>query len=128
MADLKNGLKTSADLRLWVKHYPWAALGAATVAGFAAAAALTPAKGESIGEKLSSLKEAAKSSMAFERDQTAAQAVQVQSSKTTFLSSLFDIAKMLIQSVILATAQNQAQNSPQNVAATDRRPTTSAPA
>jgi hypothetical protein len=125
MADLKIGLKSSADLRLWVKHYPWAALGAATVAGFAAAAAVTPAKGESIGEKLSQLKEAAKSSVSSDSAQANARASQLQSPKPTLLNSLFDIAKVVIQSVILATAQNQGQNPPQNVAATDRRPTTS---
>jgi hypothetical protein len=122
---LKAGLKTSADLRLWVRQYPWAVLGAATVTGFAAAAAITPAKGESVAEKFSRLKESASGA----RDGAgapASQPVQTQTTKATFLNSLFDLAKVLLQSVILATFQNQSQDSTQNVAATDRRQTTTA--
>ena len=125
MADLKNGLKTTADLRLWVKHYPCAALGAATVAGFAAAAAVTPAKGETIGEKFAHLKEAAKSSMSTS-DSSPAQAAPAQSPKANFLNSLFDVAKVLLQTIIMTTFQQHSQDPAENVAATDRRPTTSA--
>jgi hypothetical protein len=109
LADLKNGLTTSADLRLWVKRYPWAALGAATVAGFAAGAAVTPAPGQSIREKLSRLGANGRRAP-VEKPSDVADSVTATSKasfKSVLLDSLFDLAKTLIQTVILATVRGQ---------------------
>jgi hypothetical protein len=126
VADLRNGVKSSADLRLWVKHYPWAAMGAAAVAGFAAATAVTPAKGETVGEKLSRLAKSAKPGETTDSAGQVSTQTASQSPKTTLLNSLVDIAKVLIQTVVLATVQNQSQAANQSVAATDRHTTTAA--
>lgn len=42
--DLRGSCSTAADVRLWTKKYPWAAVGLAAGAGFATAALLTPSR------------------------------------------------------------------------------------
>jgi len=44
LEELKASLQTAADLKLWTRQHPWAALGVAAVAGFAVANAVTPSK------------------------------------------------------------------------------------
>ena len=39
---IEQTLKDSADLQAWTREYPWASVGAAALAGFVAAAAITP--------------------------------------------------------------------------------------
>jgi hypothetical protein len=104
---LRIGLANSADLRQWVKHYPLASIGAAAATGFAAAAAVTPAQGESITDKLSRL--------VSERgpdtidDSSRAAARQNPPKRATvmdnLITSLFDLAKVLVQTLIVATFQ-----------------------
>lgn len=57
IADLKNNLQSgweqATDVHGWIERHPWLAVGAASAAGFAAAAVVTPAPGEALGEKLS---------------------------------------------------------------------------
>ena len=108
LAELKNGLSTSANLRLWVKHYPWAALGAASVAGFAAATAITPAAGESLSEKMSRLKSNVRESTPSDNGRPAGEAEKSSRVKATLMDSIFDLAKTLVQTVLLATLQGQA--------------------
>src|SRR5690242_10176945 len=44
VADMQATAKEAANIRWWTQHYPWYAVGAATVLGFvAAASALAPA-------------------------------------------------------------------------------------
>jgi hypothetical protein len=108
VGDLRNGLASSADLRAWVRRYPWAAVGAAAVTGFAAATAITPAPGESLQEKLSKIgangdlhaKESAPVSI-----KSAAGTNSVLSDK--LLSSFVDLAKTAVQTVILATLRSE---------------------
>jgi hypothetical protein len=117
VADLSSGLTSTADLQQWIKRYPWAALGAATVAGFAAAVALTPLYGETVAEKPSPLRptgetEASESGAAPPAHQQARAA----GASDLIVSALFDLAKTLVQTLILATVrsatmQSQAQNS-----------------
>jgi len=42
--ELKASLHTAADLSLWTRQHPWAAVGVAAAAGFAVANAVTPSK------------------------------------------------------------------------------------
>jgi hypothetical protein len=42
LEDLKEDLRTAADLRLWTEQHPWAALGIASLAGFMAASVVVP--------------------------------------------------------------------------------------
>ena len=103
LADLKSGLSTSADLRLWVKHYPWAALGAAAAAGFAAGAVVTPAPGESLTDKLSKLKPNGRQTRAEEGAPSDRQKTSNVGSGLT--GSLFDLAKTLVESLIIASVR-----------------------
>jgi len=57
-ANVRAGWEHATDVRGWIDRHPWVAVGAASAAGFAAAAAVTPASGQSLGEKLSSTVEA----------------------------------------------------------------------
>ena len=57
-ANLRARWEQATDLRCWVERHPWIAVGAASAAGFTAAAVVTPAAGESLGEKLSQAVEA----------------------------------------------------------------------
>jgi hypothetical protein len=118
VADLSSGLTSTADLQQWIKRYPWAALGAATVAGFAAAVALTPSRGEgeTVAEQPSPLRpagesEAGESGVAPPAHQQARAA----GAYDLLVSALFDLAKTLVQTLILATVrsatmQSQAKN------------------
>ncbi|MBI3461787.1 MAG: hypothetical protein HY000_01830 [Planctomycetes bacterium] len=53
--DLKTGLATAADPRLWAEQHPWAAVGIAAAAGFAAAALVMPSPEQKLKDKLSDL-------------------------------------------------------------------------
>jgi hypothetical protein len=52
---IQNDLKGAADIRAWANQYPWYSVGAAAVAGFAAASVVVPRRGESLEEKLAGL-------------------------------------------------------------------------
>jgi hypothetical protein len=69
-ANARAGWEHATDLRGWIDSHPWIAVGAASAAGFAAAAAVTPAPGQSLGEKLSSTFEAAMSQAKAANGQT----------------------------------------------------------
>jgi hypothetical protein len=47
LAQMRQSLKDSADVRAWARQYPWATLGAAAAAGFLAATAVIPKRRES---------------------------------------------------------------------------------
>ncbi|HWC90014.1 MAG TPA: hypothetical protein VG433_10170 [Pirellulales bacterium] len=53
-ANARTRWEQATDVRGWIDRHPWMAVGAASAAGFAAAAAVTPGPGQSLGEKLSS--------------------------------------------------------------------------
>jgi hypothetical protein len=107
LAKLKLGLTDSADLRQWVKYYPWASLGAAAAAGFAAAAAVTPAQGESFKDKLARLKPVVPLGSAEDLKSAPRQSNSSRRASVTdnLINSVFDLAKVLIQTLIVATFQ-----------------------
>jgi hypothetical protein len=110
LVDLKSGLADSADLRRWVKRYPWAVLGAAAATGFATAAAVTPARGESIKDKLARLRPDGQSPSADRRCSPPPKVEQSETLTVTdkLLSSLFDVAKVLVQTLIVTAFQRPA--------------------
>jgi len=55
IGDLKTSLVHAADPRLWAQQHPWAAVGVAAVAGFAAATLVVPSPEPNVKEKLSDL-------------------------------------------------------------------------
>jgi hypothetical protein len=57
-ANLHARWEQATDLHGWVERHPWFAVGAASAAGFTAAAVVTPSAGESLNEKLSRAVEA----------------------------------------------------------------------
>jgi hypothetical protein len=112
LAQLRLGVANSADLRQWVKHYPWASLGAAVAAGFAAAAAIAPAKDESVTDKLSRLvpDEHSDANDGCSRGTTQINASKRATIADNLISSLFDLAKILVQTLIVSTFQQPKMN------------------
>ncbi len=55
LGDIARTAGEAADVRSWTRQFPLAALGAAVVAGFAAAAAVTPTKDQSLEDKFREL-------------------------------------------------------------------------
>jgi len=58
IAELGRELSQSADPRAWMQVHPWATLGAAAVAGFAAAGLMVPSKEEQALNRLAKLEAA----------------------------------------------------------------------
>jgi hypothetical protein len=112
LADLKSGVANSTDLRQWVQHYPWAALGAAVVTGFAAAAAVTPGPGESIKDKLARLRP---DGQRYTDDHLAGKPTNVEPRESSgithkLLSSLFDVAMVFVQTLIVTAFRQSGAN------------------
>lgn len=55
IGQIKTLARESSDPRPYVEQFPWLSMGAAAVAGFIVGTALTPARGQSMAERLSSL-------------------------------------------------------------------------
>jgi hypothetical protein len=112
-ADLKDGLSKSADLRPWIQHYPWIALGVATVAGFTAATAITPASApkDSIGDRLSHLQPNGYGSAHHPISPTPPSPPPVRAGVTSsLLGSLFDVAKVFVESLIIGALRTWTTN------------------
>jgi hypothetical protein len=107
LAELKLGLAESADLRQWVKYYPWASLAAAAAAGFAAAAAVTPAQGETFKDKLARLNPDLQHNSEGDSKGAPQQSNSAKRASVTdnLINSVFDLAKVLIQTLIVTTFQ-----------------------
>jgi hypothetical protein len=58
LKDLEHELLATADPRAWMKVHPWATLGAAAIAGFAAAAAAVPSPEEQALKRIAKLEAA----------------------------------------------------------------------
>ncbi len=52
ITELKQTVLQAADVRMWTRDYPWASVSSALLAGFGAAALVTPRRDESIREHL----------------------------------------------------------------------------
>jgi hypothetical protein len=121
LSGLKSGLTSSADLRAWVKRYPWAALGTAAAAGFAAGTAVTPLPRRTLEKQLSEC------STIGQADREAGATVSPRASAPAkrsvvsdkLITSLFDLAKFALQSVILATLRPPAPQQDGEAAAAD---------
>jgi hypothetical protein len=89
IAHLCNNVMKFADPRPLVKSHPLVTLGATVVAGFVAATMVTPAKGESLSEKLSHFK-----AHSSETKEEVAQTASIRSMIVTFLmTTLMNMAK-----------------------------------
>ena len=102
MEELKESLKTAADIQLWTRQHPWVAVGVAAAAGFAAATAVTPSPAAEVQEKLERLEQ-------YERGRVPSAAASASrrsgsssqnSAMNSLLRPLFDMAKVAIQSSI----------------------------
>jgi hypothetical protein len=105
---LKGDLEHAADVRVWTRRYPWAALGVAAVAGFAAATAVVPARGQSLKEKFNGAQQP--------REQ---EECPIKSHRTgpgvgmMLLGSLFDLAKVAVAKSVAAAAEPAPAPEPQ---------------
>jgi hypothetical protein len=116
--ELKGSLRSSFDLAQWIKQYPWAALGVASVAGFAVATIVTPEPGQSIGDKWSQLAHDQSTHNRLDEAKSKSPDRPVRTSfASTLFGPLFDLAKLLVEGLILAavrapTPQDPAGNRP----------------
>jgi hypothetical protein len=94
--DLKKSLRTSADLRLWTRRHPWAALGVAAVAGFSAATVVTA--------KRTAKTETAGDANGRGQEDTESHTASSPTLAATIFSSLFDLAKVALETSIAAAA------------------------
>jgi ElaB/YqjD/DUF883 family membrane-anchored ribosome-binding protein len=114
--ELKDSLRTAADLKLWTRQHPWAAVGVAAVAGFAVANAVTPSKHEHAPPP---------PWMAYGNGQAAPagapHAAKSYGALNSLLAPLFDMAKVALQSTI-ASAIGGAMQQQANEAETPPQP------
>jgi hypothetical protein len=100
LEELKASLRTSADLRVWTRRHPWAALGVAAAAGFSAATLVAarrdnnPSAPDENGNQSDEEPPVRRTRANHASKPLAA----------TIFSSLFDLAKVALQSSIAATA------------------------
>jgi hypothetical protein len=103
--ELRVRLRELRSVPRWTRRYPWPAVGAAAAAGFAAAAAVTPGKDETVKEKFTRLagrlngsgKPRHGDSAAASSPRAAAAAASAPLVLTTVIHSLFDLAKVLLE-------------------------------
>jgi hypothetical protein len=106
-ANILTGCAASVDARKWIKKYPWVAMGVATVAGFTAATIVTPAPGTPVGEKWSHLR----SKFCSDSTGNSVHAARYPHTRRggvagTILGSLFDLTKLLLETLIIAALRN----------------------
>jgi hypothetical protein len=94
LEDLKKSVRTGADLRMWVRRHPWAALGAAAVAGFSAASVVTAKPASKMDSTAHTNGHADDNGHEKPSSPLAA----------TIFASLFDLAKVALEASIAATA------------------------
>jgi hypothetical protein len=111
-ADMKkaiaSGFSSNAHMTEWMGAYPWVSLGLGAAAGFLAGSALTPARDETLKERLNSLieevkrKEVKEEKAAKGTERAARAAVEAQ--KPSFMAQLgsgvFDIVKTALVSTL----------------------------
>ena len=109
LEELKESLKTAADIQLWTRQHPWVAVGVAAAAGFAAATAVTPSPAAEVQEKLERLEQ-------YERGRAPAAASAAgarsgpNSAMNSLLKPLFDMAKVAVQSSIASAIAGAMHN------------------
>jgi ElaB/YqjD/DUF883 family membrane-anchored ribosome-binding protein len=117
--DLSLDLTRAADVRRWVRRYPWAALGTAVVAGFTLGHIVARPKRRPDDQP-------AESSSGHEREERAPASAAPLSPpadaaggwRTMMLSALFDILRLVVTQVISASVRQarppEAQTGPAN--------------
>lgn len=108
--DIKADLAQAADPRLWAREHPWLTLGVAAAAGFAAAAAVTPRRGESMHARMASLVHSL-DSLAPSQEEVASTARSGWG--TMLLGKLFDMAKVAVGNAIMMAVQSRVSQSNQ---------------
>jgi hypothetical protein len=106
VTELKLDAASAGDLRKWTQRYPWAAVGTAAVVGFAAAAAVTPAPGETFFDHLSQQKPKSRpyaTNSGVAEDKLAPPKQSAFSEKV--IDGMFELAKVFIQSLFVAMAR-----------------------
>lgn len=109
--ELKESLCESVNLSQWIRRYPWAALGVASVTGFTVAAVVTPRPGQTFGDRLSEL--VARRSEQVSAPVEPASETQARKASTvrpsrSILESLFGLVKLLIETLIVAAIRASA--------------------
>jgi hypothetical protein len=103
---LANGCARRVAVRQWIKLYPWTALGISAAAGFTTATVVTPPRGVPIGEKWAHLRTRFCSAAKEDLDEAAGTPAKGGRIAATILESLFDVTKLLIESLIIAALRH----------------------
>jgi hypothetical protein len=110
MQDLKAGLSTAADPRLWAQQHPWASVGAAAVAGFAAAAIVVPPGERKLSDRLSAMLEGMQQlPRGVEAAAAAPSRAAMPGPLATIMESLVDVAKTAITNFVVAAVHQSAE-------------------
>lgn len=104
--DLKQSAASAADPRLWTREHPWAAVGIAAAAGFAAAAALTPRRDETAKEHFQHLAEQLRAATRS-AESNGTDAEQRATWTQAGLHQLFDLAKVALGNAALVAFQSR---------------------
>jgi hypothetical protein len=105
--ELKSSLRTTADLRVWTRRHPWAALGIAAAAGFSAATVVAGRRTNRTSNRAETTRREEAQSADENSDSDSPQPLA-----TTVFSALFDLAKVAIQSSVAAASAANFQSDP----------------
>ena len=117
LEDLTLDLASAADLRRWVRRYPWAALGTALVAGFTVAhfAMRSKRSDNSAGNREPDGRPAAKTVEQFASGQTAKTSSPTEPPggwRTAMINALFDILRVAVTQFVTASVRQVASRTP----------------
>lgn len=117
--DLTLDLSQAADVRRWVRRYPWAALGTALVAGFTIGHVITksrtPAKDELPTEPAEEpiRRHSSNTSSTTVAGESSARPESSGTWRTMILSALFDILRLAVTQIVSASVRQAASRSAQ---------------
>ncbi len=113
VAEIKSSAFESMDLRAWARQYPWAALGVAAVAGFAAATILSKKSStESVQENVTQPPSLATSPPPPPQATGVYPASASSGLKAMIIGALFGLAKLVIENLLITAIRGP--NKPDN--------------
>jgi hypothetical protein len=112
-AQITSGLKEGADPIEWARQYPWAAVGVAAVAGFAATTTLVPSKRQQALRQLAELQRAVNPSLAdvvAEASSDKGHAEKKGWLATILVDAMKTLQPVLVSAITAKVSKAQAQN------------------
>ena len=142
LASMKSGLNDATDPQAWARAHPWVSVGVAAAAGFAAAAAAVPARGEHVVDKWGRLverfaprgpqapaQEAVHAAADHASRAYTAATTSPHTAPTSLWDAVFELAKVAVTNIVIMLVQRPATPStPPAAAASTNDEAASAPA